>query len=375
MIKRTHRGYLPWIYRKVKKQLPAIAFLTGLNMAISYANIQFALTTKTVVNSAVSGDLQLLRGAALLLVGLCVFCMLGNTVSQFLYVNTHEHMERDFKYSILDTILHSDYSRISRHHSGDLIQRLDSDAASVIDGVLDYTSGLASILMGMVASVVALLQLAPMFTILCGAGMVLLGATSLLLRNVLKRLSRESSAANGRVRGFLHESISRLMLIQALDLSGEMQKLTAQVLDERWVVRQKWRNLSIVSKFGSNMVGYLSYLVTMLWCAAALLRGRITYGDVTAITSLVATVRSSATSLPHMIPRFMVITAASSAIIPLATATAIPPTATAASTAQQASGPCSGITWASGHCFFTTTARCLHFPRISAALRRFRALT
>lgn len=194
---------------------------------------------------------------------------------------------------------------------------MDSDAAQIISGIMDYTAGLAGTLMAMCASVTALLQIAPLFTILCGIGMALLAGSSLILRNVMKRLSRDTSAANGRVNGFLHESISRLMLIQALDLSGEMRRRTGNVLDDRWKVRRKWRNLSIVSKFGSNMIGYLSYLITMLWCASALVGGRITYGDVAAITSLVAMVQNSATSLPHMIPRFMVITAACDRIMEL----------------------------------------------------------
>ena len=317
MAKNQKKRYIAWIYRKIKKRLPVLLLMSALNMAVAYANIRFALTTKTVVNSAISGDIPLLKGSALFLIGLCLFRMLGNTLSQFLSVNVHENLERDFKFSILNTILHSDYSRISRHHSGDLIQRMDSDAASVINGVMDYTAGLASTLTGLIAAVVALLQVAPQFTILCGAAMALLTSTSLLLRNVLKRLSSDSSAANGKVRGFLHESVSRLMLIQALDLSEEMQKRTGSVLDERWKVRRKWRNLSIVSKFGSNMVGYLSYLFTLLWGAAQLLSGRISYGDMTAVISLVSTVRSSAMGLPHMIPRVMGIMAACDRIMEL----------------------------------------------------------
>ena len=317
MAKNQKKRYIAWIYRKIKKRLPVLLLMSALNMAVAYANIRFALTTRTVVNSAISGDIPLLKGSALFLIGLCLFRMLGNTLSQFLSVNVHENLERDFKFSILNTILHSDYSRISRHHSGDLIQRMDSDAASVINGVMDYTAGLASTLTGLIAAVVALLQVAPQFTILCGAAMALLTSTSLLLRNVLKRLSSDSSAANGKVRGFLHESVSRLMLIQALDLSEEMQKRTGSVLDERWKVRRKWRNLSIVSKFGSNMVGYLSYLFTLLWGAAQLLSGRISYGDMTAVISLVSTVRSSAMGLPHMIPRVMGIMAACDRIMEL----------------------------------------------------------
>ena len=311
------RNYIRWIYRKTKKRLPMILLMTLLDTAVSYANIQFALTTKSVVNGAVSGDHQLMKLSAVILVALCLFRMLGSTASRFLSVNIHENLERDFKFSILDTVLHCDYDRISRHHSGDLIQRMEGDAGSVINGVMDYTAGLAGTLTALVASVVALLQIAPGFTILCGAAVLLMSGSTVLFRGIMKKLSKDSSAANGRVRGFLHESISRLMLIQALDLSGEMQKRTSAVLDERWAVRRKWRNFSIISQFGSSVVSYLSYLITLLWCAGAILNGRITYGDLTAITTLVTTARNSAASLPSMISRALVITAACDRIMEL----------------------------------------------------------
>ena len=317
MAKIKRKNYIAWIYHKIKRRLPAIIFMSVMNMAVSYANIRFALTTKSVINSAIEGDLQTLKLFALILTGLSLFRLLGNTLGQFLSVNIHENLERDFKRSILHTILHSDYSEISRHHSGDLIQRMDADAGTVISGIMDLSASLPATVTGLLAAVAALLAIAPGFTVMCGAIMLLMAASSLLLRKPLKRLSKDSSAANGRVKGHLHESISKLMLIQALDMAEEMQKRTDQVLDERWSVRKKWRNLSILSRLGSNMVSYLSYLITMLWCAGALFSGRITYGDVTAITSLVMTVRNSATSLPYLIPRFISITAACDRIMEL----------------------------------------------------------
>ena len=317
MAKIKRKNYIAWIYHKIKRRLPAIIFMSVMNMAVSYANIRFALTTKSVINSAIQGDLQTLKLFALILTGLSLFRLLGNTLGQFLSVNIHENLERDFKRSILHTILHSDYSEISQHHSGDLIQRMDADAGTVISGIMDLSASLPATVTGLLAAVAALLAIAPGFTVMCGAIMLLMAASSLLLRRPLKRLSKDSSAANGRVKGHLHESISKLMLIQALDMAEEMQKRTDQVLDERWSVRKKWRNLSILSRLGSNMVSYLSYLITMLWCAGALFSGRITYGDVTAITSLVMTVRNSATSLPYLIPRFISITAACDRIMEL----------------------------------------------------------
>ena len=50
--------YISWIYHKVSKRVPMLLFCAALAMCISYAGIQFSLTTKAVVNNAIAGDSQ-----------------------------------------------------------------------------------------------------------------------------------------------------------------------------------------------------------------------------------------------------------------------------------------------------------------------------
>ena len=317
MTKKKRINYVSWIYHKIKRRLPMILLMAGLNVAVSYANIQFALTTKTVVNSAIAMDHHLLTQSAMVMIGLSLFRLVGNSVGQFLMANNKENLERDFKHSVLHTILRCDYSRISNYHSGDLLQRMEADAATVFLGVMTMMSGLAGLIMSLVSAVIALLNIAPGFTVVCGAAAAVIGSTALLFRGILKQLSKDASAANGRVRGYFQEMLSRLMVIQALDLAPQVEHRSDIILDERWQIRKRQRNIGMISKFGTSAISYLSYLVTMLWCAWKLVNGQITYGDVMALTSLVSTVRSSAISLPKTLPRIFAITAACDRIMEL----------------------------------------------------------
>ena len=317
MVKKKRVNYIFWIYQKTKKRLPLILFCALLNVLVSYAGVQFSLLTKTVVNAAIDGNSVLLRGSCIALVVLSVLRLVGTMLSQFLGVNLLERLERDFKRSILHDILRSDYRYISRLHSGDLIQRMDADAAAVYNGIIGITNGVMSMVTSLVAAVAALLQLAPNFTIMFGTAGILLGSTTMLFRKALKKLSKANSAANGKVSGFFHESISKLMVIQALDLAPEVESRTEATLDERWGVRRKQRNVQMLSMFGLSMVSSASFLITMLWCAVQLIRGQITYGDVTAMIALVNTVLNSATSLPRTLPRVFNITASCDRIMEL----------------------------------------------------------
>ena len=317
MARKKNRRYLPWIFKKIRRRIPLIVFTGVLSAAVSYAGVRFSLTTKAVVNHAISGDMAGLKFSCMALIFLSLFRLFGSLLNQFLGVNLRERLERDFKHSILHDILRSDYSSISSHHSGDLIQRMDADSAAVYNGVLGFAGGLTGLLTSLIASVAALMQIATDFTLIFGGIGIFLGSTAMLFRKMLKQLSKDNSAANGRVSGFFHETISKLMVIQALDVAPEVERRTEQTLEERWTLRRKQRNVQMISRFGLSVVSYASYLVTMLWCAFKLMNGQITYGDVTAMISLVGTVRSSATSLPRNLPRIFSITASCDRIMEL----------------------------------------------------------
>ena len=317
MSRKPHINYIFWICGKIRRRIPAIALKGFLNASVSVVSVIFALTTRSLVNCAIGGDSQGLLRYALLLMVLLSLQISGGIASNYLHINLQEDMERDFKRSILHTILRTDYSAICGHHSGDLIQRLDGDASVIYGAVNNMTSSFVSVVVSLFGAFAALLKLTPMFTVVfCGCGLFV-GCVALSLRRMLKKLSREASAATGRVTGFLHESISKLMVVQALDLSAEVEKRTDKVLDDRWIVRKKQRNMNLLSRSGIHLLSSLGYLVTLLWCGYQLLNGEITPGDLTAITSLVGTLQGSAMGLPMMLPQIFAVSASCDRIMEL----------------------------------------------------------
>ena len=317
MAKKSRINYVSWIYRKIQKRVPLLVLYAVLSSAVAYAGIRFSLTTKSVINSAISADREGLSISCIILVSLSLFRLIGNTLNKLLTVNLMEKLERDFKYSVLRHILRADYSEICRYHSGDLVHRMNDDAATVYNSILSVSGGLIGTTTGLVAAVAALMKIAPKFTLVFGCIAAVLASSAMLFKKLLKQLSKDNSAANGRVSSFLHETISKLMVIQALDLGDEVERRTEQALDDRWNVRRRQRDVHMMSQFGISVVSFASYLVTMLWCAGMLVKGEITYGDVTAMISLVSTVRTSATTLPQTLPRLFSITASCDRIMEL----------------------------------------------------------
>ena len=317
MAKPNVKTYVLWIYQKIKRRFPLVLALTLLSIIVSFSGLCFVFFTKELVGGALAANHHQVRHAGAFMISLALFQLLGNLILRFFSANLQEGLERDMKRSVLSTILHSEYSAISCHHSSDLIQRMDSDGESILQGVTFLTTGLSGVITSLIGSAAALLMLAPGFTLLSAAILIAMSSSSLLFSDRLKELSIQTSEANGRVRGFLHESLSALMVIQALDTAPEMERRSRQALDRRWKVRKKWRNISILSRLGPESIDNLSYLMILLWSAWRMLSGHIAYEDVTLMLAMSTRIRSAATVLTSVIPRWVSITASCDRIMEL----------------------------------------------------------
>ncbi len=302
-------GYIPWLYRNMKRRIPLILLLMAASVLGSLAAVRFSLGTRNVINGAVSGELQALTDACILQALIMCAMVALRLGSSYLSSLTMAHLSRDFKRNILKKILRCEYSEISKYHSGDLIQRMNSDAATAYGGVVGIATGLVGTVATFASSVAALLSIAPGFTLMLGCAACVVGVGAMALKRRLKALHKDVSAAGGRVSGFLHESISRLMMVQALDVAREMLRRADDVLDQSWNIQRRQRNLGFVTGLGSSVLIYASSFATLVWCGYSLYRGSLTYGDVSALLALVSSARSSMMAVPKMIPQIIAISA------------------------------------------------------------------
>lgn len=310
---------LLWLIGKLKKRIPGLLFMTAANVGNALFGVWFALGTRQVINTAVNGD----RDAFLRACGMQAGIILGIVVTLFLqrYLNTRlgADLDRDWKKGLLHKLLHGDYPTVSAYHSGELINRLNNDVRTVDEGVLSILPGLASMVTRIAGAAAALLVLEPLFgAILIASGAVLVLFTA-LARKRLKALHKQVSEAEGRLSGLLQETLEKLLLVQAMDLSDEMERRADAAMGIRYELQAKRRRVSLFANTGVSIVYYLAGFTALLWCAAGLLRGQVTFGDLTAVTQLVSQLQAPFVNLSGVIPKYTAMIAASERLMELDT--------------------------------------------------------
>ena len=177
---------LSWLYKRTKKRIPALVLMTFANMGIAFLGVMFALGTKNVINSAISGSKNALIKAALWQFTIIIGLLLLPGIFRYLHAKLAAVMDMDWKLQLSRRILHSDYSEISKYHSGELLNLLNNDVKIINEGLLAVMPGFAAMVTKLISVVAVLLTLEPVFTLILLCAGIAVGLFTGLARHYLK---------------------------------------------------------------------------------------------------------------------------------------------------------------------------------------------
>ena len=296
---------LIWILRQVRRRIPAILALTLAQVGQALFSVFFALGTRGVIDSAIGGQPRMFWLACLkqcAIIGVILLCQL---LTRHLRERLSADLEKDWKRRLLHGLLHGDYAAVSQYHSAELLNRLNNDVARVNTGVLSIFPNAAAMVTKLIAAVVVLGVLDGRFTLVIAAiGIVVLLATALMRRR-LKDLNKQVSTHDGRVSGFLQEAMEKLLMVQAMGVSREMESRADILLEDRYRIQRKKKNISLLANTCISVMYYGAGFLALCWCAWQLLNGRMSFGSLTAVTQLVSQLQAPFVNLSGVMPQYI----------------------------------------------------------------------
>ena len=311
------KNSLFWLAEQVRRRVPAILLLTAANVGHAQFCVFFALGSRGVIDSAVSGDQEAFLRAclrqALIIAGILV-CL---TVVRHLKEQLMCVLERDWKKQLLHGLLHGDYAAVSGYHSAELLNRLNNDVAKVNDGIVTILPSATAMAARLTAAVMVLKILDAKFTLLIAAcGVVVILATG-VMRQKLKNLNKQVSECDGKVSGFLQESMEKLLMVQAMDVSAEVETRADSLLQQRYQIQRLRKNVSLVTNTGISLMSYGAGFLALVWCSYLLLQGQMTFGSLTAVIQLVNQIQSPFVNLSGVLPKYVAMTASAERLMEL----------------------------------------------------------
>lgn len=212
---------------------------------------------------------------------------------------------------MLERVLRSEWHSKSMRHSGDILNRLESDVAAVVSFLAETLPGALSTLLLFIGAFCYLFSMDHALALITVAVVPLCVVLSKFYVSKMRRLNRAVRDSDSRIQAVMQEVVQNIMLIKTLESDDAM---VGRLISEHGVLRRKVvrRTLfSVLSNLTLNLGFALSYLLTLGWSAARLYAGTLTFGGMTAFLQLVNKIQGPARSLASLIPRSVgVLTAA-----------------------------------------------------------------
>ena len=308
---------LMWILRKVRKRIPLILLLMAAEIGRALFSVFFALGSRGVIDSAVTGSMDGFLAAcgrqAAIIAGILI-CL---TAMRHLREKLRAVLELDWKRQLLHGLLHGEYAQVSKYHSAELLNRLNNDVAKVDEGIISVAPGVASMVAKLVAAVVVLGTLDARFTaLLVALGVAVIILTG-LMRRCLKELNTRVSAQDGKVSGSPQELMEKLLMVQAMDVSQEVESRTDVLLKQRYQIQRKRKNVAVMTNTGVSLMTYGAGFLALTWCAYRLLQGKMSFGSLTAVIQLVNQLQTPFVHLSGVLPQYVAMIASAERLMEL----------------------------------------------------------
>ena len=311
------KNALFWILKQVKSRIPAIILMMAAEVGHALFCVYFALGSRGVIDSAVAGNRALFLVACLRQAGIIAGILICMTLVRHLRERLRADLERDWKRRLLHGLLHGEYEQIARYHSAELLNRMNNDVSRVNDGILSILPSAASMITRLTAAVIVLGTLDLKFTLLVALLGALVFASTAVMRRRLKALNKQVSEHDGKVSGLLQETMEKLLMVQAMDVAEEMEHRADSLMEKRYRIQRKRKNISLVTNTGISLMSYGSGFLALVWCANRLLLGQMTFGSLTAVTQLVSQLQAPFVNLSGILPQYLSMTASAERLMEL----------------------------------------------------------
>lgn len=297
-------GAAAWIWEITGRKKLYIALLTAVQALYGASGVFYALLLKGIVDSAAGGDSGgFWRYMALSVLLVCIQQAL-RAVFRYLSERCRAETENLLKARLFDSILEMDILSFSSEHTGEWMNRLTNDTTVVANGLTDIVPGLAEMAVKLVCAIIMIIALQARFSAILAVLGLLLILFSWMFRKRLKSLHKGVQEADGRLRAFLQEHLTSIFVIRSYAAEPQVEKEAEEYLSRHKEARMRrnwFHNLCNIG-FGIGMSGM--YLLGVGWCGYGLLKGTVSFGDLTAITQLITQIRMPFANISGYLPRW-----------------------------------------------------------------------
>lgn len=294
-----------WIARHARPQIGNILLNAVIYAVLGYVGVLTAQLARGIVDAAAyDHDANKVIFFSVLIVLVTLFQVSINMCSRIVAFNASSKLEISIKSHLFETIMKKDYAKITKFHTGELMTRLTSDIDVILGAIMSIIPNLTYFIVKLVGIFVVLFSIDWRFAIVFVIGGSVILVIMLLFKGTLKNLHKRAQETDGKVRSFMQESLSSLLVIRVFNKYKRIAKESEKLQWDNFRVKRRRNYISIASTMGFSIIFVFAYIYGLIWGSFQILSGVITYGILTEILSLVSQIQTPIQGLTSILPQY-----------------------------------------------------------------------
>lgn len=286
-----------WLLARIKqyrKQILTIGLLGLLGTAMGLAS---SVASKYLIDAVTGFGADLLARSAVIMGIMMLGSLVFQGISSRVGATVHVRVRNEMQHNTYTRILRAGWEVLEPYRNGDLLNRMNSDVATVSDGVINFLPALISSSVKFLGAFCIILYYDPTMALIALAGVPVTLVLSRVLMRKMRHHNLEMKELSGEVMSFQEDSFRNLTSIKAFSLTHRfetaLQRLQGTYID----AYLSYNAFQISMSSFLSLVGMVVTTSCFAWGVYQLWNGSITYGSMTLFLQLASTLRGSFSNL------------------------------------------------------------------------------
>lgn len=291
-----------WLFRYVSKYRFEVFLYIIIGIVGTAMGLGSSVASKHLIDAVVTHNNDTIGLAVSLTIGLALMQIFLNAATSRITSVVGTRIKTEIRADIYKHIVLSRWEDINKFHSGDLINRLEGDVATVSNSIISFVPSVFTKLtqfFGCLAIVIYYDASMVFFALLSAP---FLFFASRFTTKMMRKYNEESREMNGHILSFSEESMQNIQTIKAFDLTRRYIDDFKKLLNEYRKMRMAHDKFSIVLNMIMSVIGLAVSYLCYGWGVWRLWQGVITYGTMTLFLQISGKLSASFSALVSLVP-------------------------------------------------------------------------
>ncbi len=298
-----------WLSEVTGKHKIKIIILSFIQAVLGGSGVLYALLLRNIIDNVAEKNQSNFLLFFIGIISLTAMQILLRAAVRSLEELSRSVIENILKSRLFGILLKKEYSAVTAVHSGEWINRLTSDTKVTADGIVEILPGIIGMLVKMSGAFIMLLIIEPKFLFILVPGGAALIILTYAFRKILKKLHKAIQEKDGKLRVFLQERLSSLVIVRTFSAENQTNIEAQQKMSEHKEARMKRNRFSNICNMGFSATMNGMYLLGLGYCGMGIISGTVSYGTLTAVLQLISQIQSPFANITGYLPKFYAMTA------------------------------------------------------------------